>query len=118
VPKVCGVFKRDGYRCVACGATEYLTIDHIIPRSRGGSDSQANKQTLCETCNKAKADSLPESGGERRGERPTPKLSKKKRRRRPPPSIPVSQLSPRLQAVLSVRADRVGGNRPDRSGEV
>jgi 5-methylcytosine-specific restriction endonuclease McrA len=52
------VFARDGYACVQCGRTEYLTIDHIIPRRFGGSNDVANLQTLCTTCNFRKADTV------------------------------------------------------------
>jgi HNH endonuclease len=45
------VFERDGYRCVQCGATEDLTIDHIYPRSLGGGHTEDNLQTLCRPCN-------------------------------------------------------------------
>ena len=51
------VFKRDGYKCVECGATKKETklhVDHIIPVSQGGSDELDNFQTLCEACNLAK----------------------------------------------------------------
>ena len=48
------VFKKDGYRCVECGALEMLEVDHIIPVSQGGSDELDNLQTLCRTCNRAK----------------------------------------------------------------
>ena len=51
------VFKRDGFRCVECGATNKETtlhIDHIIPLAQGGSDEFDNLQTLCEECNLAK----------------------------------------------------------------
>jgi hypothetical protein len=53
------VFKRDGYRCLECGATNNetrLQADHIIPVSRGGSDELDNLQTLCKECNLAKRD--------------------------------------------------------------
>ena len=53
------VFKRDGYRCVECGASvddgATLHIDHIIPLSRGGSDELDNLQTLCKDCNMNKS---------------------------------------------------------------
>lgn len=56
------VLERDGNRCVACGATKYLEIDHIIPVSQwaeSGRDDYAhddprNLQTLCRSCNRAK----------------------------------------------------------------
>ena len=48
------VFARNGNRCVACGATERLTVDHIRPVARGGSDDLSNLQTLCSDCNSRK----------------------------------------------------------------
>ena len=48
------VFERDGHRCVACGSTEDLSIDHIYPWSRGGPDDEANFQTLCRPCSSSK----------------------------------------------------------------
>lgn len=48
------VFKRDGGRCKACDSTDDLSLDHIIPRSKGGSHDESNLQTLCRRCNAAK----------------------------------------------------------------
>lgn len=48
------ILARDGNRCVTCGATEDLTIDHIIPIINGGRDDYGNLQTLCRTCNSRK----------------------------------------------------------------
>jgi len=51
-------FKRDGYKCVECGATnkeKILRADHILPVSQGGTDELSNLQTLCEDCNFAKS---------------------------------------------------------------
>lgn len=45
------VFQRDGFRCKLCGSSGNLTIDHIVPRSNGGSDDKENLRTLCRTCN-------------------------------------------------------------------
>ena len=44
-------------RCSYCGAVERLTIDHLIPRIRGGSDDGANLVLACNCCNSAKRDS-------------------------------------------------------------
>lgn len=51
------VFRRDGYRCRECGATNKQTrlhVDHIVPVSKGGTNELSNLQTLCETCNLSK----------------------------------------------------------------
>lgn len=45
------VYDRDGRRCVSCGSQDDLTIDHVVPRSNGGSDHIENLQTLCRSCN-------------------------------------------------------------------
>jgi 5-methylcytosine-specific restriction endonuclease McrA len=54
------IYKRDGYTCVYCGATESLTLDHVVPRSRGGRDSWDNLVTACQRCNTEKGDRTPE----------------------------------------------------------
>jgi len=48
------VYKRDGFECLACGVRGNLTIDHVIPQSKGGSDDESNLQTLCRPCNSRK----------------------------------------------------------------
>jgi 5-methylcytosine-specific restriction endonuclease McrA len=52
------VFKRDNYTCVYCGCTEKsaLTLDHVIPQSKGGPDTWDNLVTACKRCNAEKAD--------------------------------------------------------------
>jgi hypothetical protein len=52
------IFRRDGFRCVYCGEelpAEWLTLDHVEPRMRGGDTSEGNLVTSCRTCNAAKA---------------------------------------------------------------
>ncbi len=55
------VFQRNQYQCQSCGKTykeTQLTIDHIIPLARGGSNDISNLHTLCLTCNQRKRDKL------------------------------------------------------------
>lgn len=52
------VYRRDGGRCVYCGSTEDLQIDHIIPFSKGGSSELANLQLLCRKCNIEKSNKI------------------------------------------------------------
>jgi len=54
------LFARDGWRCVYCGtAGGRLTLDHVIPRSRGGDSVWENVVTSCSPCNLRKGNRLP-----------------------------------------------------------
>jgi hypothetical protein len=53
------IFARDEFKCKKCGSTERLSIDHIIPRSKGGTNEDSNLQTLCVYCNSSKGNDLP-----------------------------------------------------------
>ena len=52
-----GVFVRDDWRCVYCGASAE-TIDHVIPRSRGGTHTWDNVVAACAPCNHRKSDRM------------------------------------------------------------
>lgn len=56
------VFKRDKFSCRGCGffdpSANQLTLDHMTPRARGGSNHQWNLQVLCEPCNQIKGDRI------------------------------------------------------------
>ena len=52
------VWQRDQGRCVECGSKERLEYDHIIPVSKGGSNTDRNIQLLCEYCNRSKGSSI------------------------------------------------------------
>lgn len=61
------IFKRDAWTCVYCedNRRKLLTIDHVIPQSKGGPNTWENLVTACKKCNGAKADlSLEEYGKE------------------------------------------------------
>lgn len=54
------ILRRDGHRCQYCGRTDVtLTVDHVIPRSRGGSDTWENLVAACVACNNKKGDRTP-----------------------------------------------------------
>lgn len=53
-----GLIDRDGCRCAECGSEADLTIDHIVPVSRGGTDDLGNLRLLCRPCNSKKGDRL------------------------------------------------------------
>jgi 5-methylcytosine-specific restriction endonuclease McrA len=60
------LFKRDRYTCQYCGTQpgpEELTIEHIVPRSKGGLSGWENCVLACIPCNKRKADRTPEQAG-------------------------------------------------------
>ena len=69
------LFARDGWRCVYCGSTGgRLTLDHVIPRSRGGRTTWDNVVTACAPCNLSKGGRLPHQSGmhpKNRPHRPT-----------------------------------------------
>ena len=53
------LFARDGWRCAYCGSsTSKLTLDHIVPRSRGGESVWENVVASCAPCNRRKGDRL------------------------------------------------------------
>lgn len=60
IPKdvVDAVWRRDGGKCVYCGSTENLQLDHIIPFSKGGATTVENLQLLCQKCNLQKSNKI------------------------------------------------------------
>ena len=51
------LFARDGWRCVYCGTSSgRLTLDHVVPRSKGGESIWENVVTACAPCNLRKGD--------------------------------------------------------------
>jgi hypothetical protein len=57
-----GVLNRDGRRCGYCPATA-TTVDHILPRCRGGKNTWRNTIAACDGCNQRKGDRTPAEAG-------------------------------------------------------
>lgn len=81
------VLARDGYCCIYCGAVsgdvresgalhkDDFTLDHIVPRSRGGENTWVNTACACQRCNQRKGDRTPhEAGMPLRWEPKTPRV--------------------------------------------
>ena len=52
------VWRRDGGECARCGSRENLEFDHIVPISKGGSNTTRNIELLCEKCNRSKGNRI------------------------------------------------------------
>jgi len=50
------IYARDNYECVYCGARDNLTLDHLRPRSKSGSNKPSNLVTACVSCNASRGD--------------------------------------------------------------
>ena len=83
------VFARDGWECQYCGARTSLTVDHVIPRSKGGSSGWDNIVASCAPCNRRKGDLLPAQAN--MVPRSTP--------RAPNPHVFIHVASPRIPAA-------------------
>lgn len=63
------IYQRDNYMCAYCNRQIYdskrLSLDHIIPKSKGGRGSTDNLVTSCKSCNNKKSDRTPEEAGMR-----------------------------------------------------
>lgn len=63
------VLKRDNFTCIYCGYEAFgseksnMTVDHIIPQSKGGPDTWSNTACACFECNQRKADKSPTEAG-------------------------------------------------------
>ena len=83
------VFARDSWTCQYCGTRANLTVDHVIPRSRGGTSSWDNIVASCAPCNRRKGDRLlPEVG-----------MKLKREPRIPSPHVLIQVASPTIPAA-------------------
>ncbi len=57
------VFARDDWTCQYCGSRSNLTVDHVVPRSKGGPSSWENIVASCAPCNRRKGSALPRQAG-------------------------------------------------------
>jgi 5-methylcytosine-specific restriction endonuclease McrA len=57
------IFKRDNFECQYCSTKKDLTLDHVVPSSRGGGHSWLNLVTACKRCNAKKGDFTAEEAG-------------------------------------------------------
>ena len=57
------IYQRDDHTCQYCGSQKRLTVDHVIPRSRGGQDTWENMVVACSPCNVKKGNTLLEQTG-------------------------------------------------------
>ena len=52
------VWRRDQGKCAGCESRENLEYDHIVPVSRGGSNTARNVELLCEACSRSKGNRI------------------------------------------------------------
>jgi 5-methylcytosine-specific restriction endonuclease McrA len=83
------VFARDDWTCQYCGSRSNLTVDHVVPRSRGGASSWENIVASCAPCNRRKGDRLAAQVGMRLTREP----------RTPSPHIFIHVASPTIPAA-------------------
>ena len=83
------VFARDGWACQYCGSRSNLTVDHVVPRSKGGISTWDNIVASCAPCNRRKGDGLLRQVG----------MSLRRKPRRPSPHIFIHVASPTIPAA-------------------
>src|ERR1700759_4339914 len=65
------VFARDDWTCQYCGSRSNLTVDHVVPRSKGGSSSWDNIVASCAPCNRRKGNAMLRQSGMQLRRRPS-----------------------------------------------
>jgi 5-methylcytosine-specific restriction endonuclease McrA len=83
------VFARDNWTCQYCGSRSNLTVDHVVPRSRGGPSSWENIVASCAPCNRRKGDRLASQVG----------MHLRREPRTPSPHIFIHVASPTIPAA-------------------
>ena len=75
-PTKAAIYRRDNHTCQYCGSTRNLTIDHVVPRCRGGTDQWENLTLACSRCNTIKGHKSLEQSGLKLRRKPRPPLPK------------------------------------------
>lgn len=75
-PTKAAIYRRDDHKCQYCGSTRSLTIDHLVPRCRGGQDTWDNLLLACSRCNTLKGHKPLEQSGLKLSRKPRPPLPK------------------------------------------
>ena len=83
------VFARDEWTCQYCGSNGNLTVDHVIPRSKGGGSTWENIVASCAPCNRRKGDHLPNHVG----------MQPRRPPKTPSPHVFIHVASPRIPAA-------------------
>lgn len=95
------LFARDGWRCVYCGENGgRLTLDHVVPRSRGGDSVWENVVTSCSPCNLRKGDRLLEEAS----------MTLRNQPRAPAPVLFIHLATPKVPAGWQPYLDGFGGS--------
>ncbi|HET8977832.1 MAG TPA: HNH endonuclease [Solirubrobacteraceae bacterium] len=83
------VFARDDWTCQYCGARSNLTVDHVVPRSKGGASTWENIVASCAPCNRRKGNAMPRQAGMHLAREP----------RTPNPNVFIQVASPTIPAA-------------------
>jgi 5-methylcytosine-specific restriction endonuclease McrA len=83
------VFARDDWTCQYCGSRSNLTVDHVVPRSKGGSSSWDNIVASCAPCNRRKGNAMLRQSGMQLRRRPST----------PSPDVFIQVASPTIPAA-------------------
>lgn len=75
-PTKAAIYRRDNFSCQYCGSTRSLTIDHVVPRCRGGQDTWENLVLACYSCNAKKGHKHLDQCGLKLSKKPRPPLPK------------------------------------------
>lgn len=93
------VFARDAWTCQYCGRDgQALTVDHVIPRSKGGRSVWENIVASCAGCNRRKADKLPREA----------QMHPRTRPRAPGPNVFIRIASPRVPGAWKPYLESAG----------